>query len=45
MSLSNPQEPSTLRELYRNSLLGDMIPFWLRHGLDRTNGSFVEQRQ
>jgi N-acylglucosamine 2-epimerase len=45
VSLSNPQEPSTLREVYRDSLLGDMIPFWLRHGLDREHGGFVEQRQ
>ena len=44
MSLSNPQEPSTLREVYRDSF-GDVSPFWLRHGLDREHGGFVEQHQ
>lgn len=26
------------RELYRDALLNDVIPFWLRHGVDRTYG-------
>ena len=45
MSLSNPQEPSTLREVYRDSLLGDVSRFSLRLGLDREHGGFVEQHQ
>ena len=26
------------RDLYRDDLAGDIIPFWLKHGLDRVNG-------
>lgn len=27
--------------VYRDALLGDVIPFWLRHGLDRIHGGFL----
>ncbi len=27
--------------LYRDTLLGDVIPFWLRHGLDREQGGSI----
>ena len=27
-------------ELYRRELLDSVIPFWLRHGLDRARGGF-----
>lgn len=30
-----------LKEIYRRSLLDDVIPFWLRHGLDHQYGGFL----
>lgn len=27
-----------LRDIHRDGLLGDVVPFWLRHGLDREHG-------
>jgi N-acylglucosamine 2-epimerase len=27
--------------LYRNTLLNDVVPFWLRHGVDREHGGFL----
>ena len=30
-----------LSVLYHDTLLGDVIPFWLRHGLDREHGGFL----
>lgn len=27
--------------LYRSTLLGDVMPFWLRHGLDRSHGGIL----
>lgn len=32
---------ATLRPLYYKTLLDDVIPFWLRHGLDREHGGFI----
>ncbi len=35
---------SELRQLgqtYRDTLLGDVVPFWLRHGLDREHGGYL----
>ncbi|MFV0446481.1 MAG: AGE family epimerase/isomerase [Planctomycetaceae bacterium] len=29
-----------LRDQYRDGLLGDVIPFWMRHGVDREYGGF-----
>jgi N-acylglucosamine 2-epimerase len=34
-------ERARLSEVYRDSLLGDVIPFWLRYGLDREHGGFL----
>lgn len=33
--------PDTLRTLYQRTLLEDVIPFWLRHGLDREHGGII----
>jgi N-acylglucosamine 2-epimerase len=30
-----------LRQQYRHALLDDVIPFWLRHGLDREHGGYL----
>jgi N-acylglucosamine 2-epimerase len=30
-----------LAAVYRDMLLGNVIPFWLRHGLDREHGGFL----
>jgi N-acylglucosamine 2-epimerase len=32
---------STYWELYRDTLLGDILPFWLKHGLDREHGGII----
>jgi N-acylglucosamine 2-epimerase len=32
---------ATLATGYRDALLGDVIPFWLRHGLDRDQGGYI----
>jgi N-acylglucosamine 2-epimerase len=32
---------TALAAVYRDALLGDVIPFWLRHGLDREHGGFL----
>ncbi|MCA9054641.1 MAG: AGE family epimerase/isomerase, partial [Planctomycetaceae bacterium] len=31
---------SHLRDVYRDGLLGDVVPFWTRHGVDRERGGF-----
>jgi N-acylglucosamine 2-epimerase len=31
----------TLTEFYRRTLLEDVVPFWLRHGLDREHGGIL----
>lgn len=36
--LASPQQ---LAELYRSTLLEDVIPFWLRHGWDRQQGGML----
>ena len=36
--LTDPASRAQLSALYRDTLLGDVIPFWLRHGLDREHG-------
>jgi N-acylglucosamine 2-epimerase len=32
---------AALRTFYRDTLLKDVIPFWLRHGLDRKHGGYI----
>ncbi len=36
--LTNPASREQLATLYRSVLLDDVMPFWLRHGLDRGHG-------
>jgi len=36
----NPDECIRLAETYRSGLLGDVLPFWLRHAVDREQGGF-----
>lgn len=36
--LANPDSRAQLAALYRTTLLDDVMPFWLRHGLDREHG-------
>ena len=39
---STPHEGrSALAALYRDTMLRDVVPFWLRHGLDREHGGFL----
>ena len=33
-------DTDTLQETYRTALLEDILPFWLRHGLDSQNGGY-----
>ena len=42
-SSPSPTDPSraTLAVQYRTALLDDVIPFWLRHGLDREQGGLL----
>jgi N-acylglucosamine 2-epimerase len=35
------QGRSALAAVYRDALLGDVVPFWLRHGLDREHGGYL----
>src|SRR5512137_2934095 len=30
-----------IAEFYRDTLLNDVIPFWMRHGVDREHGGFL----
>jgi N-acylglucosamine 2-epimerase len=39
--LTAAESRSALAALYRDTLLGDVIPFWLKHGLDREYGGVL----
>jgi N-acylglucosamine 2-epimerase len=39
--LSTPDKRSALRRLYRETLLNDVLPFWLRHGIDREHDGIL----
>jgi N-acylglucosamine 2-epimerase len=39
--LTSADGRAKLAALYRNTLLGDVIPFWLRHGMDREHGGII----
>ncbi len=41
MELLTDQGRAELAAVYRDALLGDVIPFWLRHGVDREHGGFL----
>ena len=38
---SRRERLSTLAAVYRDGLLEDVVPFWLRHGLDREHGGVL----
>ncbi|MGV3660369.1 MAG: AGE family epimerase/isomerase [Prosthecobacter sp.] len=40
-TLADPQHRDELRTLYRRTLLHDVIPFWLRHGMDREHDGII----
>ena len=39
--LDSPQSRAALAARYRDTLLEDVIPFWLRHGMDREHGGIL----
>lgn len=39
--LADPAGRAALAEFYRRTLLDDVMPFWLRHGLDREHGGLL----
>jgi N-acylglucosamine 2-epimerase len=39
--LTTPAGRTRLASFYRDTLLRDVIPFWLRHGLDREQGGYL----
>ncbi|MFO0847078.1 MAG: AGE family epimerase/isomerase [Gemmataceae bacterium] len=41
MDLTTPDGRAALAAVYRDALLGDVLPFWLRHGLDHEHGGFL----
>ena len=41
MDVTTPEGRSALAETYRGALLGDVIPFWMRHGMDREHGGYL----
>jgi len=41
MSATTPDDTAALADFYRRALLDDVIPFWLRHGLDREHGGYL----
>ncbi|MBL8823279.1 MAG: AGE family epimerase/isomerase [Planctomycetia bacterium] len=41
MDVATPEGCQALASFYRHALLDDVIPFWLRHGIDREHGGFL----
>jgi N-acylglucosamine 2-epimerase len=41
LDVTTPRGRSSLAAVYRDALLGDVIPFWLRHGLDHDHGGYL----
>jgi N-acylglucosamine 2-epimerase len=39
--LATPEKRSALHRLYRETLLEDVLPFWLRHGMDREHDGIL----
>ncbi|HTN77119.1 MAG TPA: AGE family epimerase/isomerase [Pirellulaceae bacterium] len=39
--VTTPQGRHALAEQYRETLLANVMPFWLRHGLDRQHGGYL----
>lgn len=40
-TLADPAHRAHLRELYRRTLTHDVLPFWLKHGLDHEHGGII----
>ncbi|MCU0710887.1 MAG: AGE family epimerase/isomerase, partial [Pirellula sp.] len=41
MNLTDQNAKRKLAAMYRDSLLADVIPFWLRHGVDHEHGGYL----
>jgi N-acylglucosamine 2-epimerase len=41
MILTHPDGPAQLASFYHRTLTEDVIPFWLRHGMDREHGGIL----
>ncbi len=41
MNLIDRQTRASLADVYRTTLLDDVIPFWLQHGIDRAFGGYL----
>jgi len=41
MTAYSLSEISELQAFYRKTLLEDVIPFWMKHGVDRVHGGFI----
>lgn len=41
MDVTTPEGRSALAAAYRDTLLGDVVPFWLRHGVDHDHGGLL----
>ena len=37
----DPQRADELARVYRDGLLEDVVPFWLRHGVDEQHGGYM----
>ncbi len=40
-NLADPDSRAALADFYRRTLLDDIVPFWLKHGLDREHGGML----
>jgi len=40
-TVAQPGHAADLAHVYRTTLLDDVVPFWLRHGLDREHGGVI----
>lgn len=37
----NKQRSNKLIEIYKNGLLEDTLPFWIKHSIDKEQGGFI----
>jgi N-acylglucosamine 2-epimerase len=44
-NLTDPTYRESLRTVYRDTLLHDVMPFWLKHGMDREHDSIITSLQ
>ena len=40
-STTSTRDWDALLAVYRDGLLEDVVPFWMRHGIDREHGGFI----